>query len=316
MTQAPDTYPVSVEIEAPFLSRFQCGNTGIDYLHRVDSGKPGPHVMISSVVHGNEFSGAIAVAELVDNPPALKQGRLSLCFANADACLRFDRNLPWHSRFVDEDLNRLWDDKVLSGRRQSLELDRARDLRTTIDSVDYLLDLHSMASDSPPLVLAGTTDRARVLAEKLGLGLTIVLDSGHQTGRRLRDYGSFSDDTSHKTALLVECGQHWRASSVRMARSVVSRFLAVLDMTDPTGSGDTSKPSAVVQITHTITAVGQGFEFSRNYSSMDIVERSGSVIAKDGESAITTPYDDCVLVMPTQGVQPGQTAVRLGRILE
>lgn len=316
MNDVPESYPVSIEIEPPFLSRFQCGNTGIDYLHRIDSGKPGPHAMITSVVHGNEFSGAVAVAELLENPPPILRGRLSLCFVNAEACLRFDRKRPWHSRFIDEDLNRLWDDDVLTGPRQSLELDRARNLRPTIDEVDYLLDLHTMASVSPPLILAGTTERARDLAEKLCLGLTIVMDSGHQTGRRLRDYGAFSEENSHQTALLVECGQHWRADSVRLAGRTMSRFLATLGMTDSNVRDDTSLRSNVLRITHTITAEGSAFEFCDRYESLQTIERNGTVIAKDGDVVVTTPYDNCVLVMPTHGAQPGQTAVRLGRMLK
>ena len=38
-------------------------------------------------------------------------------------------------------------------------------------------------------------------------------------------------------------------------------------------------------------------------------------MAHDGDRPIATPYDDCVLVMPAEGCQPGQTAVRLGRVL-
>jgi len=37
------------------------------------------------------------------------------------------------------------------------------------------------------------------------------------------------------------------------------------------------------------------------------------VIAEDGGQAICTPYDDCVLIMPSRRLAPGQTAVRLGR---
>lgn len=272
--------------------------------------------MITSVVHGNEFSGAVAMAELLENPPEILCGRLSLCFVNAEACLRFDRKRPWHSRFIDEDLNRLWDDDVLGGPRHSLELDRARSLRSTIDDVDYLLDLHTMASVSPPLVLAGTTERARNLAEKLGLGLSIVMDGGHQTGRRLRDYGAFGEENTHKTALLVECGQHWRVDSVRLAGKTMSRFLAALGMTNPCDRDDAPLHSNVLQITHTITAAGHAFEFCHRYESLQTIERKGTAIAKDDDLTIVTPYDNCVLVMPTQGVQPGQTAVRLGRRLE
>ena len=33
------------------------GNTGIPYVHRFESGKPGPHVLVNALTHGNEFCG-------------------------------------------------------------------------------------------------------------------------------------------------------------------------------------------------------------------------------------------------------------------
>ena len=41
-------YPVS--LVPPDISSYRVGNTGVEYIHQLDSGMPGPHVMISSVV--------------------------------------------------------------------------------------------------------------------------------------------------------------------------------------------------------------------------------------------------------------------------
>ena len=30
------------------LSAYRAGNTGVDYVHRFDSGRPGPHVLINA----------------------------------------------------------------------------------------------------------------------------------------------------------------------------------------------------------------------------------------------------------------------------
>ena len=46
---------------------------------------------------------------------------------------------------------------------------------------------------------------------------------------------------------------------------------------------------------------------------LEVIPEAGTVIARDGKRAVTTPYDDCVLVMPSLRLKPGQTAVRLGR---
>ena len=57
----------SVSLVPPDISSYRICNTGVDYIHQFDSGKSGPHVMISSVVHGNELCGAIAVVHMLQN---------------------------------------------------------------------------------------------------------------------------------------------------------------------------------------------------------------------------------------------------------
>lgn len=50
-----------VELEAPDISAYAEGNTGVPYVTTLDSGKPGPDAMINAVIHGNEICGAIAI---------------------------------------------------------------------------------------------------------------------------------------------------------------------------------------------------------------------------------------------------------------
>jgi hypothetical protein len=46
---------------------------------------------------------------------------------------------------------------------------------------------------------------------------------------------------------------------------------------------------------------------------MEVIPKAGTLIANDGKDEIRTPYDDCVLIMPSRRTAVGQTAVRLGR---
>ena len=44
--------------------------------------------------------------------------------------------------------------------------------------------------------------------------------------------------------------------------------------------------------------------------------RAGTLVARDGDTEIRTPYDECALVMPMRRrARPGDTAVRLGRFV-
>jgi hypothetical protein len=44
--------PSTFEVLPRDLRPYRAGNTGIDYVHRFESGKPGPHVLINGITHG------------------------------------------------------------------------------------------------------------------------------------------------------------------------------------------------------------------------------------------------------------------------
>jgi predicted deacylase len=312
----PSPYPI--ELSPPDISAY-AGNTEIPFVTRFDSGRPGPHVLVNALTHGNEICGAIAVDFLFRHAIRPTRGVLSLSFANVAAYQRFDPRDPDTSRFVDEDINRLWDVATLDGARQSSELTRARELRPLIDRTDFLLDIHSMQHATPALTLCGIAPKGRHLAEAVGVPATLVIDSGHAAGRRMRDYTAFSDPASPKAALLVECGQHWERASATVALETTLRFLKALDMLDAAALAHL--PSApppkqrVIEVTEAVTVKADRFEFDRRYIGLEVIPAAGTVIGTDGDRPIVTPYDDCVLIMPSRRLTRGQTAVRLGRFV-
>ena len=54
-----------VDLQAPDIADWRHGNTGVDYAHCLDSGRPGPDALINALMHGNELCGAIAVDRLL-----------------------------------------------------------------------------------------------------------------------------------------------------------------------------------------------------------------------------------------------------------
>ncbi len=312
-------YPV--EVAFPDLAPYAAGNAGIPYLYTYDSGVPGPHVMINALTHGNEVCGAIAVADLLALGLRPRRGRLTLAFANVEAYLRFDPAHPDASRFVDQDLNRVWTAAILDdAARDSSELRRARQLRPVLDTVDFLLDLHSMHERCAPLSVCGPLDKGIALARRLGTPAWIVSDEGHPEGRRMRDYAGFGDPDSPKNALLVECGQHWEAAAVDVARDVTARFLllhGIVDAADLPAAWLQGQPAAtrVVRVTEPVVASSMDFRFAGNYTGLETFRDAGSVIGWRDGAPVTTPYPDCVLVMPSlRQLRPGVTVVRLGRL--
>ncbi len=286
-----------------------------------DSGRSGPHVMISALVHGNELCGAHALDFLHASGIRPSAGRLTLAFMNVAAYHQFDTAQPLASRFVDEDFNRLWSAAVLAGPHDSAELRRARALRAFVDSVDLLLDIHSMQHDTAPLMMAGPLDKGRALARRVGVPQIVVSDRGHGSGQRLRDYGHFGAPRAPQNALLVECGQHWQEAARDVAIETLLRFLAAVGTIENRVIADhvSMEPpptQRLIEVTEAVTIRTDAFQFTDDYNGMETIAKAGTVLAVDGDVSIRTPYDNCVLIMPSGRLTAGQTAVRLGRYVD
>lgn len=308
-----------IELVPPDIEPYRQGNTGIDYVSSIEADEPGPHVLVNALMHGNEPCGAVAIDFLVRRGIRPRRGRLTLSFCNVGAYATFDPRSPAVSRYLDEDMNRVWSPDLLDGTRDSAELRRARLLRPLFDGADFLLDLHSMQHATPPLMLSGRTARAERLARRVGFPSWIVADGGHAAGRRLIDYGRFAEPDGHAVALLAECGQHWRAESGPVAVETALRFLLATGCIDPADaapwlSGADRPAPRLVEVTDAVTVGSDAFLFAEPFVGMEVIPAAGTVIATDGGRPVRTPYDDCILIMPSRRLSRGQTAVRLGRL--
>jgi predicted deacylase len=314
---SPGSSP-AVDVALPDIARWADGNTGIPYVWRFAGNGAAPRVTIQALTHGNEVCGAIALDWLLRSGFRPARGTLTLVFANAAAYQTFDASDPFAARCLDEDFNRLWDPPVLDGARQSRELARARELRPCYDGSDFLLDLHSMTDPCPALALSGRQRKGLDLARALGMPQYIVVDAGHRAGRRLRDYAQFDDPDDARNALLIECGQHWEAAAPIVAQQVTLRFLRHFGMVDAGFidahiDGTHLPPQQTIAITDAVTIESDDFRFAFPVAGMLTVAHAGTLLARDGAREIRTPYDDCVLIMPTRRARKGETAVRLGR---
>ena len=310
-----------IDVSFPDLSRWIEGNAGIPYVWRFAAAKAGPSLTVQALTHGNEVCGAIALSALLGSDIRPLCGTLTLIFANVDAYLSFDPIDPYTSRCLDEDFNRLWTPDLLDGTRTSRELVRARALRPCYDATDYLLDLHSMTDPCPPLALAGRQPKGVALARQIGIPQHIVIDAGHRSGKRLRDYAFFDDPDDPRSALLIECGQHWERSAPRVAMQSVLRFLRQFGMAsnkllEARLDTEPVPPQRAIEVTDIVTIATDRFEFVQDISGLQVVKQRGTLLAMDDDIDIYTPYDDCVLIMPTRRPRKGETAVRLGRFIE
>ncbi len=314
-----------VELSPPDIAPWRSANTGVDYVHALDSGRPGPNVLVQALTHGNEFCGAIALDWLLREGFRPARGRLTLAFANVEAYARFDFDDPDASRYVDEDYNRVWADDVLFGPRDSVELRRARLLRPFVDAADFLLDLHSMHEPCRPIMVCGTVEKNADFARAIGVPADLLLDTGHPAGLRMIERGGFGDPQSPRRAVLVECGQHWEQAAAEVAIDTLLRFLRATGIADeawvrPRLRLNPPAGQRLVRVTEAVVARSMQFRFLVPIEGLGVVEKEGTPIAEDadpdtGEPVIwRAPYDRTVLVMPSmKHLKPGNTQVRLGR---
>jgi hypothetical protein len=174
-----------------------------------------------------------------------------------------------------------------------------------------------------PLMLAGLLPRSRELARRVGIPELIMCDQGHAAGPRMRDYGGFGDPASAKTALLIECGQHWERRAAEVSTDVTLRFLIALGTVtseDVAALGgpdfDAHPRQRVIEVTEAVTIAGGRFDFAGDFHGLEILPEKGTLIGRDDGREVRTPYDNCVLIMPSRRLVKGQTAVRLGRYLD
>ena len=320
-----------IQVAAPDIAQWKNPTAGTDqthgvpYLHERQGNSPGPDVLITALVHGNEYSGAIAIAELLASGWQPRCGRVTFAFCNVAAFDQFNPEQPDAARYTDEDFNRVWSTTRLNSSEQSVELARARQLRPYVDRASHLLDLHSMHEIAPPLLVTGTLERNIDFAQALQTVSQVIIDKGHADGVRMRDYGAFAEANNQRIALLLEAGQHWQATSVAVARNTLVRFLIAAGSMS-LGQAQASMPHgwllantappAPVQVTDRVVAQSLDFAFTQTFTGGEVIAKAGTVIAHDAGQAVVTPYDDCVLVMPSvRQLRIGVTVARLGRCI-
>ncbi len=304
----------------PDITAIRQGNTEVEGVWLFDSKQVGPLTAITCLIHGNEICGPWAIKELIESihesKLVLQKGKLCLVMCNLDAFDNFSPADLHASRFVEEDMNRVWSsDKLQSP--STKERRRANALLPYLSPADYLLDLHSMHDPGDPLLLTGLSSKDFAFAQKLKLPGHIIVDAGHSEGIRLRDY------KPEATALLVECGFHLAASSKVVAKQSIARFLiatgqADFSMFDESWALDELENSEFVSkevaVTHAIVAKTNELRFKEEWQNMQTLPKEGRLLAVDGNTIFRTPYDNCTLIMPSlKQLRPGVTVMRLAK---
>lgn len=293
------------------LSAYRAGNTGIPYVHRFDSGRPGPHVLVNALTHGNEFCGMVAATHLLDNAVRPRIGTLTVSFANVAAYESFDPRHPLDSRQLVHNLNRIWSEAWLDGGDDSPELRRARELRPVVAAADHILDIHSTSGDVQPFWVYPQFERNAAAALALGRpAVHLVMPQGLGSGTPLIQHGRHGDPAHHGVALVAECGQHFRQSASDLAIEVALDFIAHFGLIDR--ERHAPAPQQRFELLKTWVIQTPEFRFVQPLVGFEVFAE-GALIATDGDQEIRALCADCTVLMPTRKPVVGREGLYLAR---
>ncbi|RZL63032.1 MAG: succinylglutamate desuccinylase [Variovorax sp.] len=305
---------VAIEVVQGDLSAYREGNTGIDYVHRFESGRPGPHVLINALTHGNEICGMVAARHLLDTGVRPLIGTLTVSFAHVEAYAAFDASQPFENRQIVHNLNRVWSDEWLDGPEDSPELRRARAMRPVVAAADHILDIHSTSQDVVPFWVYPAYARNAAVALAIGQpAIHLVMPSGLGSGTPLIQHGRHGQDQSTAgAALVVECGQHFRQSAADLATATALEFLVHFGLIARDGPAPARAPQRRFELLQTLMVKTTEFRFTRPLIGFETFAKD-ELIGTDGTDEIRAPCDDCTIFMPTRAPIVGREAVYLTR---
>jgi predicted deacylase len=297
------------------LGAYRTGNTGVDYVHRFESGKPGPHVLINALTHGNEFCGMVAATHLLDTGARPKIGTLTVSFANVEAYNSFDAADPLKSRLLVHNLNRIWSREWLEGKETSPELKRAREMRPVVAAADHILDIHSTAQPVEPFWVYPGFERNARAALAVGVPqIHLVMPAGMNTGTPLIQHGRHGQAVHDGVALVAECGQHFLRASGDLATEVTLRFLAHFGLIEDDPNWAKPQPARRFELLSTPVIKTGNVKFARPVVGLESFSK-GELIVTDGDEEVRAPCDACTIFMPARVHIPGRELVYLTRPL-
>lgn len=304
-----------LEVVPRDLSAYREGNTGVEYVHCFESGRPGPHVLVNALTHGNEVCGMVAATHLLDTGVRPRIGTLTVSFANVQAYESFCHHQPYDSRQLVHNLNRIWSAEWLDGTHDSPELRRARAMRPVVAAADHILDIHSTSQAVQPFWVYPGYERNAAAALAIGRPpLHLVMPKGMRTGTPLIQHGRHGEEQGNGVALVVECGQHFLRATADMAIAVTLDFLAhfgLLEREPAAPAPGTQRRFALLATPMIRTG---SFRFVRPLAGLEVFAE-GELIATDGPDEIRAPCDGCTVFMPARTPIAGREAVYLTRPL-
>ncbi len=293
---------------------------------------PGPRIIITGAVHGNETCGTVAIQRVISD---IDSGKLHIAsghvtFVPVTNPLAYARA----ERVGDRNLNR---NLGLTDQPIDFEDHVANWLCPLLAQHDVLLDLHSTRAQNPAFAMLGPQnnsgslqpfkhfDAERALAKRLGVnrfvdgwletyarGVERRVNDAARTGLTLNPlntdsrYGVGTTEYMRSVggyAITLECGAHDDAASPEVGYRAILNTLAFLEIS-------TDMPAAPVEqyealhMFDVIDKAHEGDTFSRAWASFDSLKRGDVIGTRHDGNVLSAPHDGFIL-FPDAGAKPG-----------
>lgn len=291
-------------------------------VHQFRSLEPGPRLIVTGAVHGNEVCGTVAIREVVEEFSTarrrLDRGMVTfvpVCNPVAYAAGRREGEGNLNRNFAPTEHPATVEDRI------------ANHLAPLLAEHDVLVDLHSFQAPGEPFVFVGPEDNDGDLepfthaATEAALALSVGPDrlvygwlSTYAAGAVQREggrveYGIGTTEYMRSVggaAITVECGQNEDAGAPQRARRAIDNALAVLGL-EADGPADLPDPDRTIELIelHEIhDRLHAEDRFTSPWKSFDQV-RHGDAVAVRADGTQVTAAEDGWLLFPNANAPVG-----------
>ena len=311
-------------------------------IHQFAGLKPGPRLLVSAAVHGNEVCGVAAIQRVLkaldSGALRLNCGTLSLIPVVNPLAHQLGR------REGDRNLNRNLRPPVVP---QDFEDRIASQLCRWLAEHEVLLDLHSFQGQGKPFAMLGPRDNRGELEpfahERAEGRLAVCVGTERIVEGWLSTYAlglqrraAKSGDGTRRAALqqdphygvgtteymrsqggygiTLECGQHADPQAPELAYLAILRTLTLLGMIAPGAvePADPRRPIELLQLYEVIDREHADDRFEREWASFDALEAGQRIGTRHDGTAVLAPAAGRI-VFPNSRAQPGNEWFYLAR---
>jgi len=271
--------------------------------------EPGPRLLITGAVHGDEKCGTIAInralADIDAGKLKITRGQVTLIPICNPRAYEEDK------RYIDRNLNRYL---VPVEKPNTYEAKLGNILCPYFAACDALLDIHSYTIGGDPFIsYEGSKADERAFAAALGVGVVMTgwVDVYAAMGRgreKSKDEATGGPQYARRhgaVAVTLECGQHKDSKAPKIAYQGILNALRHFNMVEgESAPTSTPPPPRQVQLTHVYYRDNQG-EFAKSWKNFEPIKK-GAIMAKYPDGKDIPAPGDGFIIMPKPNCPVGE----------